>query len=180
MNRVYLWLSTLILQLLIASSCVATVFLVQDLRGLGLTPFHIIWFVLSLAFCLVTIATTYIFLRRQRRLRRLTTQSALIRLNADVDVLVQQNIELQIMNRRSRDHGSISSRRASPLGEEDFASYHRFQERGMDVGVKLWLDQMAPYKGQFVDVRGESWFGSSAGTPTDGSAMPHIQTGRAI
>ncbi|KAI9766411.1 MAG: hypothetical protein M1840_006517 [Geoglossum simile] len=176
-NRIYLWLSTFLLQLFIASSCIATVFLVQDFRGTGPgpEPFHIIWFVLSLSLTIATASITYTVLRRRRQLRQLATQSIIIRLNADVDELAQQNIELRILNRRSQDHGSISSRRASPLGEEDFASYHRYRERGMDVGVRLWADYVASFVGKFVDIRGSSWDGSSAGTrrtATDGNAVP--------
>ncbi|KAI9786125.1 MAG: hypothetical protein M1839_007535 [Geoglossum umbratile] len=160
-TRILLWLSVFVLQLSTASSCVAAVFLVQDLRGTGPGPLHIIWLVLSVSLCLTAVVSIYLALRRRRELHRLATQSAITQLNADVETLVQRNVELQTMNRRSGDHGGTSSRRASPLGEEDFASYHRFQERGMDIGVKQWLDQMAPFKGMFEDLRDDSWFGST-------------------
>ncbi|KAI9867024.1 MAG: hypothetical protein M1813_000422 [Trichoglossum hirsutum] len=157
------WVTVILLQLSVISTSISVVYLVQDARGNGAQAFHLIWVVLSGTLCIVLSGTTWIFLQRRRELRRRAQETVIARLSADVDALVQHNIELQISSRRSRDHGSTSGRRASPLGEEDFASYHRFQERGMDRQVKAWLEQMAAFDGLFEDARGGSIADASDG-----------------
>ena len=51
----------------------------------------------------------------------------------------------------------------------------------MDVGVKVWLDQVELFKGRFMEMRGDSWFESSVGserTAPDGNVKPHVRAVR--
>ncbi|KAH0537218.1 hypothetical protein FGG08_005960 [Glutinoglossum americanum] len=160
--RFLFWLTMILLQASTVSTCISAVYLIQDARSRGPQALHIIWTVSSGASLAVLAALAWMFLRRRRGARR-AAEAAIARLSADVDALVQQNIELQMSSRRSRDHGSTSGRRASPMGEEDYASYHRFHERGMDRQVDRWLEGMGPFYGGFEDVRGDSWFDGPSG-----------------
>ncbi|KAH0562698.1 hypothetical protein GP486_002629 [Trichoglossum hirsutum] len=168
-----LWASMAFLQLSVVSATISLVYLLQDIRGSGMQPLHLVWVVLSGTLCIALVATTWVLLRRRREHRRRAQEMAIARLSAHVDTLVQQNIELQISSRRLRDHGSTSSRRASPLGEEDFASLHRFQERSMDRQVMAWLDHMAAFDGLFENVRGES-YADPSGEPARPPAIHNI------